>query len=128
MCAYQEVRNVRFLEYLGCFVFLKHPFWDSLFFPYYRRINALSSFSNNGVTLAILIWSGKIPSSMDRLKIYLIVSKGYNIIVHQLNKDLLHQGLNKHKKRNLMFKSKTKELLISGVSSQPALKLTQTTF
>ena len=63
---------------------------------------------------------------MDRLKTYLIVSKGYNIIVHQLNKDLLHQGLYKHKKRNRMFKSKTKELLISGVSSQPALKLTQT--
>ena len=26
MCAYQGVRNVRFSEYLTCFVFLKHPF------------------------------------------------------------------------------------------------------
>ena len=26
--AYQGVRNVRFLENLTCFVFLKHPFWD----------------------------------------------------------------------------------------------------
>ena len=25
------VRNVCFSEYLACFVFLKHPFWDSLF-------------------------------------------------------------------------------------------------
>ena len=25
------VRNVRFSENLACFVFLKHPFWDSLF-------------------------------------------------------------------------------------------------
>ena len=28
-CAYQVVRNVRFSENLVCFVFLKHPFWDS---------------------------------------------------------------------------------------------------
>ena len=32
MCAYQGVRNVRFSENLGCFVFLKHPFWDSPFY------------------------------------------------------------------------------------------------
>ena len=31
-CAYQGVRNVRFSENLARFVFLKHPFWDSLFF------------------------------------------------------------------------------------------------
>ena len=30
-CAYQGVRNVCFLDNLACFVFLKHPFWDSLF-------------------------------------------------------------------------------------------------
>ena len=30
-CAYQGVRNVHFLENLACFVFLKHPFWDSPF-------------------------------------------------------------------------------------------------
>ena len=30
-CAYQRVRNFRFLENLTCFVFLKHPFWDSPF-------------------------------------------------------------------------------------------------
>ena len=30
-CAYQGVRNVRFLENLDCFVFLKHLFWDSPF-------------------------------------------------------------------------------------------------
>ena len=29
--AYQGVRNVRFFENLAYFVFLKHPFWDSLF-------------------------------------------------------------------------------------------------
>ena len=28
-CVYQEVKNVRFSENLTCFVFLKHPFWDS---------------------------------------------------------------------------------------------------
>ena len=28
---YQGVRNVRFSENLACFVFLKHPFWDSPF-------------------------------------------------------------------------------------------------
>ena len=26
---YQGLRNVRFSENLACFVFLKHPFWDS---------------------------------------------------------------------------------------------------
>ena len=30
-CAYQGVKNVRFLENLACFVFLKQPFWDSPF-------------------------------------------------------------------------------------------------
>ena len=30
-CAYQGVRKVRFSEDLVCFVFLKHPFWDSHF-------------------------------------------------------------------------------------------------
>ena len=30
-CAYQGVRNICFSENLACFVFLKHPFWDSPF-------------------------------------------------------------------------------------------------
>ena len=30
--AYQRVKNVRFSENLTCFVFLKHPFWDSPFY------------------------------------------------------------------------------------------------
>ena len=30
-CAYQWVKNVRFSENLTCFVFFKHPFWDSPF-------------------------------------------------------------------------------------------------
>ena len=30
-CGYQGVRNVCFSENLACFVFLKHPFWDSPF-------------------------------------------------------------------------------------------------
>ena len=30
-CAYQGVRNLRFSENLACFLFLKHPFWDSNF-------------------------------------------------------------------------------------------------
>ena len=30
-CAYQGIRNVRFSQNLACFVFLKHPFWDSPF-------------------------------------------------------------------------------------------------
>ena len=30
-CAYQGVRNVCFSENLACFVFMKHPFWDSPF-------------------------------------------------------------------------------------------------
>ena len=31
MCVYKEVRNVRFSENFTYFVFLKHPFSDSLF-------------------------------------------------------------------------------------------------
>ena len=27
-----RTRNVRFLENFACFIFLKHPFWDSLFY------------------------------------------------------------------------------------------------
>ena len=30
--AYQGIRNIRFSENLVCFVFLKHPFWDSPFY------------------------------------------------------------------------------------------------
>ena len=30
-CAYQGVRNVHLSENWACFVFLKHPFWDSPF-------------------------------------------------------------------------------------------------
>ena len=30
-CAYHGVRKIRFSENLACFVFLKRPFWDSLF-------------------------------------------------------------------------------------------------
>ena len=30
-CAYQWLRDVHFLQNLACFVFLKHPFYDSLF-------------------------------------------------------------------------------------------------
>ena len=30
-CAYHGLRNIRFLENLVCFVFLKHPFWELLF-------------------------------------------------------------------------------------------------
>ena len=41
-CAYQGVRNDRFSENLACFVFLKHPFWDS---PYCLVTNKVSSAS-----------------------------------------------------------------------------------
>ena len=37
-CAYLGVRNVRFSGNLTCFVFLKHPFWDSPFLSYYRQL------------------------------------------------------------------------------------------
>ena len=49
-CAYQAVRNVRFLEnfacFVFCFVFLKHPFWDlpfcfitdQLFYYFHRAL------------------------------------------------------------------------------------------
>ena len=42
-CAYiyQGVRNVRFSENLACFVFLKHPFWDS---PYCLITDVLAAF------------------------------------------------------------------------------------
>ena len=30
-CEYQQLRNVCFSENLACFVFVKHPFWDSPF-------------------------------------------------------------------------------------------------
>ena len=42
-CAYQRVRNVRFLENLACFVFLKHPF---LRFAYYRRATVHKLYNN----------------------------------------------------------------------------------
>ena len=35
-CAHHGVRNVRFMENLVCFIFLKHPFRDSTFFTVIR--------------------------------------------------------------------------------------------
>ena len=44
--AYQRVKNVRFLENLACFVFLKHQFWDFALLSYYRRLGNFLQFSN----------------------------------------------------------------------------------
>ena len=43
-CAYQGVRNIRFSENLACFVFLKHPFWDSSFCLITDEINVSTAF------------------------------------------------------------------------------------
>ena len=47
-CAYQGVRNVCFSENLVCFVFLKHPFWDS---PFCLITNELWKHFNVALTL-----------------------------------------------------------------------------
>ena len=52
--AYQGVKNVRFSEILTCFVFLKHPFWDSSYLPYYRRIVNCAIFQLFTMSLVIL--------------------------------------------------------------------------
>ena len=44
-CAYQGVRNVRFSENLVCFVFLKHPFWDSPFCLITDELNIFTKYS-----------------------------------------------------------------------------------
>ena len=44
-CAYQGVRNVRFSENLACFVFLKHPFWDSPFCLITDELNIFTKYS-----------------------------------------------------------------------------------
>ena len=46
-CAYQGVRNVCFSENLMCFVFLKHPFWDSSFCLITVDIDTLPSYYRN---------------------------------------------------------------------------------
>ena len=43
-CACQGVKNVRFSENWACFVFLKHPFWDS---PFCLVTDELSFFTLN---------------------------------------------------------------------------------
>ena len=50
-------------------------------------INELSPFLNNRVTLTILSWSGKMPFSINRLKIYLRVSKTDGNIYLKTSKD-----------------------------------------
>ena len=44
LCAYQGVRNIRFSEIVACFVFLKHPFWDSSFWLITEDYNFLEDF------------------------------------------------------------------------------------
>ena len=53
-CAYQGVRNVFFSENLACFVFLKHPFWDSPFCLITDELSYLKIFGQN-FSEAILI-------------------------------------------------------------------------
>ena len=49
--AYQRVRNVRFSENLACFIFLKHPFWDSPFWFITDDISPFETASTwNGLT------------------------------------------------------------------------------
>ena len=45
MCAYQGVKNVRFLEKLASFVFLKHPFWVSSFYLITNELEKVIQFS-----------------------------------------------------------------------------------
>ena len=46
-CAYQGVRNVRFLENMACFAFLKQQFWDSIFYLITDEFFFLSKLSNS---------------------------------------------------------------------------------
>ena len=52
-CAYQGVRNVRFLENLAYFIFLKHPFWDS---PFCLITDQLCVIPPDMAWLVLIIW------------------------------------------------------------------------
>ena len=56
--AYQGVSNVRFLENLACFVFLKHPFWDSPFclITNERRLFQLAGAGKGFVLCVLYVW------------------------------------------------------------------------
>ena len=65
--AYHGVKNVCFSENLECFLFLKHPFWDSPFLSYYRQIlsrkeNLSMSEMNAGRPLHFLLLVKKIKT------------------------------------------------------------------
>ena len=63
-CAYQGVRNVCFSENLMCFVFLKHPFWDSSFCFITVDIDTLPSYYRNSKKIYIY-WKGFIASLIN---------------------------------------------------------------
>ena len=72
-CAYQGVRNVRFLENLACFIFSKHPFWDS---PFCLIIDDLSNWDSdytNLTTNALLVI--EIPINWFDLQIIWLINK-----------------------------------------------------
>ena len=77
MCAYQGVRNVCFSENLACFVFVKHPFWDSPF----RLItdNVIPHFTallDKQVHLKETIENSKVCHQKKNLKEHLISATG----------------------------------------------------
>ena len=58
-CAYQWVRNIRFLGKFGMLCFPKRAVLRFALLPYYRRINSFNSISSKNITLfcnALEIW------------------------------------------------------------------------
>ena len=53
-CAYQGVRNVRFLENLVCFAFVLPPFWDSSFYVITDEMRKPDSYRKKAVSLRSL--------------------------------------------------------------------------
>ena len=50
-CAYQWVRNIRFLGKFGMLCFPKRAVLRFALLPYYRRINSFNSISSKNITL-----------------------------------------------------------------------------
>ena len=72
-CVYQGVRNVRFLENLACFIFSKHPFWDS---PFCLIIDDLSNWDSDYTNLTTnVLLVIEIPINWFDLQIIWLINK-----------------------------------------------------
>ena len=106
-CAYQEV-NVRFSENLVCFVFLKHPLWDSPFYLITDKLNIL--FRDNRINFNIFL------IEIEKLSEFLIfLSRFFHSVTMNGKSEFLIKSIPNNELRSLLIFLVLYVLLMVGI-------------